>query len=121
MLQPTIGAGAALFVAAWSVSALATPLNVHYDITVRVDPARARQIVEGMLDAAKERTRNGASIVIRLRASEAGAVVTVEDDSRVAATIGPELTLATRLAELLGTELTADGSTYRVVFPNGEA
>ena len=42
MLQPTIGAGAALFVAAWSVSALATPLNVHYDITVRVDPAARR-------------------------------------------------------------------------------
>jgi hypothetical protein len=91
------------------------------DVTVRVDPARARQIVEGMLDAAKERTRNGASIVLRLRASGAGALVTVEDDSRVAATIGPELTLAARLAELLGTELTVDGSTYRVVFPNGEA
>ena len=73
-----------------------------------------------MLDAAKERTRNGASIVLRLRASGAGALVTVEDDSRVAATIGPELTLAARLAELLGTELTVDGSTYRVVFPNLE-
>jgi hypothetical protein len=91
------------------------------DVTIRVDPARVRQIVEGLLDAAKDRTRNGAAIVVRLRESGSGALVTVEDDSRLPATIGPELALAARLAELLGTELTADGSTYRVVFPKGEA
>jgi hypothetical protein len=34
-----IGASAAIFVAACSVPAFATPLSVHYDITVRVDPA----------------------------------------------------------------------------------
>ena len=89
-------------------------------VTVQVDPARARQIVEGMLDVAKERTRNGAAIVVRLREIDTGGLVTVEDDSRIPATIGPELVLAVRLAELMGTELAVDGSTYRVVFGRGE-
>jgi hypothetical protein len=89
-------------------------------VTVQVDPARARQIVEGMLDAAKERTRSGAAIVVRLREVDRGALVTVEDDSRIPATIGPELVLAARLAELMGTELTVDGSVYRVVFARAE-
>jgi hypothetical protein len=90
-------------------------------VTVLVDPARARQIVEGMLDASKERTRNGAAIVVRLREIDTGGLVTVEDDSRIPATIGPELVLAVRLAELMGTELTVDGSSFRVVFPRGES
>ena len=89
-------------------------------VTVSVDPARARQIVEGMLDAAKERTRSGGAIVVRLREVDTGGLVTVEDDSRIPATIGPELVLAVRLAEVMGTELAVDGSIYRVVFARGE-
>jgi hypothetical protein len=89
-------------------------------VHARVDPARARQIVEGMLDAARERTRSGASIVVRVRDTDAGAQVSVEDDNRIPATIGAELSLALRLAELHGTEITADGSSYRVVFPKDE-
>jgi signal transduction histidine kinase len=89
-------------------------------VHARVDPARARQIVEGMLDAARERTRSGASIVVRVRDTDAGAQVSVEDDNRIPATIGAELSLAIRLAELHGTEITVDGSSYLVVFPKDE-
>jgi hypothetical protein len=86
-------------------------------VHARVDPVRARQIVEGMLDAAGERTRSSASIVVRVHDMDAGVRVTVEDDNRSPATIGPELSLAVRLAEIHGTEITVDGSSFRVVFP----
>jgi hypothetical protein len=89
-------------------------------VHARVDPARARQIVDGMLEAARERTRTGAAIVVQVRDTSAGARVTVQDDNATPARIGPELALAVRLAELLGTELTIDGSTFRVVFPKVE-
>jgi hypothetical protein len=89
-------------------------------VHARVDPARARQIVEGMLDAARERTRAGAAIVVRVRETDAGARVSVEDDNRIPATIGAEMSLAVRLAELHGAEITVDGSSYRVVFPKDE-
>ena len=82
-----------------------------------VDPDRTRQIVDGMLDAARERTRTGGAIVVRVRDIESGARVAVEDDNRNAASIGPGLSLAARLAELHGTALTIDGSTVAVVFP----
>ncbi len=85
-----------------------------------VDPARARQIVEGMLDAARERTRAGAAIVVRVRDTDVGARVSVEDDNRIPASIGPEMSLAVRLAELHGTEVTVDGSSSQVVFPKDE-
>jgi hypothetical protein len=85
-----------------------------------VDPARVRQIVEGMLGAAKERTRAGAAIVVRVRNLETGARISVEDDNRTPATIGPEISLAARLAELHGTEITADGSSLRVMFPKDD-
>lgn len=89
-------------------------------VHARVDPARARQIVEGMLDAARERTRAGAAIVVRVRDADAGARVTVEDDNRLPASIGPEMALAVRLAEMHGTEITVDGSSFRVTFPKDE-
>ncbi len=89
-------------------------------VHARVDPARARQIVEGMLDAARERTRAGAAIVVRVRDTDAGARVSVEDDNRLPASIGPEMALAVRLAELHGTEVTVDGSSFRVIFPKDE-
>jgi hypothetical protein len=89
-------------------------------VHVRVDPGRARQIVEGMLDAARERTRSGAAIVVRVRDTDAGGRVSVEDDNRTPASIGPEMSLAVRLAELHGAEITVDGSSYRVVFPKDE-
>ena len=89
-------------------------------VHARVDPARARQIVEGMIDAARERTRSGAAIVVRIRDTDAGALVSVEDDNRIPASIGAEMSLAVRLAELHGAEITVDGSSYRVVFPKDE-
>jgi signal transduction histidine kinase len=89
-------------------------------VHARVDPARARQIVEGMLDAARERTRSGAAIVVRVRDTDAGARVSVEDDNRIPASIGPEMSLAVRLAELHGTEITVDGSSFRVIFPKDD-
>jgi signal transduction histidine kinase len=89
-------------------------------VYARVDPARARQIVEGMLDAARERTRAGAAIVVRVRETDAGGLVTVEDDNRLPASIGAEMALAVRLAELHGTEITVDGSSFRVMFPKDD-
>jgi signal transduction histidine kinase len=89
-------------------------------VSASVDPVRARQIVEGMLDGARDRTRSGASIVVRLRETDAGARVSVEDDNRIPATITPEMSLAVRLAELHGTEITVEGSSFRVVFPKDE-
>jgi hypothetical protein len=89
-------------------------------VHARVDPARARQIVEGMIDAARERTRSGAAIVVRVRETDAGARVSVEDDNRIPAAIGAEMSLAVRLAELHGSEITVDGSSYQVVFPKDE-
>jgi hypothetical protein len=86
-------------------------------VHANVDPVRVRQIVEGMLDAAGERTRSSASIVVRVHDTDAGVRVTVEDDNRSPTTLGPELSLAVRLAQLHGTEITVDGSAFRVVFP----
>jgi hypothetical protein len=70
-----------------------------------------------MLDAAGERTRSSASIVVRVHDTDAGVRVSVEDDNRSPTTLGPELSLGVRLAELHGTEITVDGSAFRVVFP----
>jgi signal transduction histidine kinase len=89
-------------------------------VSARVDPVRARQVVEGMLDAARDRTRAGAAIVVRVRDTDAGVRVSVEDDNRTAAAITTELTLAVRLAELQGTEITVDGPMFSVVFPKDE-
>jgi K+-sensing histidine kinase KdpD len=90
-------------------------------ISVRVDPVRARQIVEGMLAGARERTRAGAAVLVRVRDTDDGVRVSVEDDNRIPAAIGSEMSLAVRLAELHGTEITVEGSSFRVVFPKDEA
>jgi hypothetical protein len=79
---------------------------------------RLRQVVEGMLEGARERTRSGAAIVVRARTSPEGVWIGVEDDNRTPPAIGPEMSLAARLAELLGTELVAEGSGYHVVLPS---
>jgi chromosome segregation ATPase len=89
-------------------------------VSALVDPVRVRQIVEGMLDAARERTRSGASIVVKVRETETGARVSVEDDNRIPATIGTEMSLAARIAEIHGTEITADGSSFRIELPKDE-
>jgi murein DD-endopeptidase MepM/ murein hydrolase activator NlpD len=85
-----------------------------------IDPVRFRQIVEGMLEAARDRTRAGAAIVVRARTTDRGTLVSVEDDNKKPATVGPELSLASRLAELHGTELTAEGNSFRVLLPAEE-
>lgn len=89
-------------------------------VSVVVDPDRVRQIVEGMLEVARDRTRAGAAIVVRVRSLETGARISVEDDNRTPARVGPEISLAARLAELHGTEITAEGSSLRVLFPRDE-
>ena len=89
-------------------------------ISAFVDPVRARQSVEAMLDAARDRTRAGAMILVRLREVETGARVAVEDDNKKAAAITSEMTFAVRLAELQGTEITVDGPSFMVVFPKVE-
>lgn len=89
-------------------------------ISAFVDPVRARQIVEAMLDAARDRTRAGAMILVRLREVETGARVAVEDDNKKAAAITSEMTFAVRLAELQGTEITVAGPSFVVVFPKVE-
>ena len=89
-------------------------------VSAFVDPVRARQIVEAMLDAARDRTRAGAMILVRPREVETGARVAVEDDNKKAAAITSEMTFAVRLAELQGTEITVDGPSFMVVFPKVE-
>lgn len=89
-------------------------------VSAFVDPVRARQIVEAMLDAARDRTRAGAMILVRLREVETGARVAVEDDNKKAAAITSEMSFAVRLAELQGTEITVDGPSFMVVFPKVE-
>jgi hypothetical protein len=88
-------------------------------LEANVDPVRLRQVVEGMLEAAKERTRAGAAIVVRARAIEGGLLISVEDDNKMPASIGPEMSLASRLAELIGAELVAEGSSFRLVLEGG--
>ncbi|HET6790625.1 MAG TPA: hypothetical protein VFI35_03455 [Actinomycetota bacterium] len=89
-------------------------------VSAFVDPVRARQIVEAMLDAARDRTRAGAMILVRLREVETGARVAVEDDNKKAAAITSEMSFAVRLAELQGTEITVAGPSFVVVFPKVE-
>ena len=89
-------------------------------VSAFVDPVRARQIVEAMLDAARDRTRAGAMILVRLREVETGARVAVEDDNKKAAAITSEMSFAVRLAELQGTEITVSGPSFVVVFPKVE-
>jgi signal transduction histidine kinase len=89
-------------------------------VSAFVDPVRARQIVEAMLDAARDRTRAGAMILVRLREVETGARVAVEDDNKKAAAITSEMSFAVRLAELQGTEITVHGPSFVVVFPKVE-
>lgn len=89
-------------------------------VSAFVDPVRARQIVEAMLDAARDRTRAGAMILVRLREVETGARVAVEDDNKKAAGITSEMSFAVRLAELQGTEITVAGPSFVVVFPKVE-
>jgi signal transduction histidine kinase len=89
-------------------------------VSALIDPVRARQIVEGMLDAARDRTRAGATIMVRVDDLGTGVRVSVEDDNRKAAAITAELSFAVRLAELQGTEITVDGSSFLVVFPKAE-
>ena len=86
-------------------------------VSAFVDPVRARQIVEAMLDAARDRTRAGAMILVRLREVETGARVAVEDDNKKAAAITSEMSFAVRLAELQDTEITVSGPSFVVVFP----
>lgn len=86
-------------------------------VSAFVDPVRARQIIEAMLDAARDRTRAGAMIIVRLNEVETGARVAVEDDNRKAARITAEMSFAVRLAELQGTEITVEGPSFVVVFP----
>jgi hypothetical protein len=86
-------------------------------LTATTDPVRLRQVVEGMLEGARDRTRTGAAIVVRARAVEGGVRISVEDDNRTPATLGPEVSLAARVAELLGTELVAEGSGFQVMLP----
>jgi hypothetical protein len=52
-----------------------------------------------------------------VRDTSAGVRVSVEDDNRTAAAITSQMSLAVRLAELQGTEITVDGPIFSVVFP----
>jgi hypothetical protein len=60
-------------------------------------------------------------IMVRVRELETGARVSVEDDNRNAAVITSEMSFAARLAELQGTEVKVDGSSFVVVFPKAKA
>jgi signal transduction histidine kinase len=88
-----------------------------------VDPARLQQIVDGMLNHARERTPAAGTIWIRLTGGSDGATIAVEDESAPETELGPQLLLASRLAELHGGRLWSEprtagpGSSLKLFLP----
>jgi signal transduction histidine kinase len=88
-----------------------------------VDPSRLQQIVDGMLNHARERTGASGTIHIRLTGDEDGATLAVDDEGEPNAGVGPHLLLASRLAELHGGRLwseprtAGDGASVKVFLP----
>lgn len=88
-----------------------------------VDPSRLQQIVDGMLNHARERTGASETIHIRLTGDDDGATLAVDDEGDPNAGVGPHLLLASRLAELHGGRLwseprtAGDGASVKVFLP----
>ncbi|MEA2557710.1 MAG: hypothetical protein QOG88_1248 [Actinomycetota bacterium] len=88
-----------------------------------VDPARLQQIVDGMLNHARERTSASGTIRIRLTGGDDGATIAVDDEGAPETELGPQLLLASRLAELHGGRLWSEprtagpGSSVKVFLP----
>jgi hypothetical protein len=92
------------------------PLNLS------VDAARLEQIVDSLLTNARSRTTKGQTIRVNVRGTDDGGVtISVDDDGRADPAIGPELSLAVRLAELHGGRLWLEplskGASFRVELP----
>ena len=93
-------------------------------VTVPADPVRVQQILDALLTNARERSGLGQTIIVGVAPDhEGGAVVSVADEGPTQPTVGPELSLAVRLAELHGGELWVEplkrGGSFRVRFPGG--
>lgn len=95
-------------------------------VTLSIDPGRVEQIVDSLLANARGRTTKGMGIRVRVSANEdGGAIVAVSDDGNQEPEIGPELSLAVRLAELHGGRLwlepSTKGASFRVELASGQA
>jgi signal transduction histidine kinase len=91
-------------------------------VNLSVDAARLEQIVDSLLTNARSRTTKGQTIRIHVRGADDGGVsISVDDDGRGDPAIGPELSLAVRLAELHGGRLWLEplskGASFRVELP----
>jgi len=90
-------------------------------LKLRVDAQRTERIVAGLLQTATERTQNGKTIVVRLRQSEGGATISVEDPGQPSeAAVSPTVR---RFAEVQGGSIKAEamdgGTAFRVFLPDG--
>ena len=92
-----------------------------------VDPVRLQQIVDGMLNHARERTGADGVIRIRLTGDDDGATIAVDDEGVPDTDIGPHLLLASRLTELHGGRLwseprtSGEGGSVKVFLPAAPA
>jgi signal transduction histidine kinase len=98
-------------------------------VSVPVDQARVRQVLEGLLDDASARTAEHEALKVKVRAHEEGATVSVEEPNDVVPTGGSrgdlQLAIVRRLVELHGgriwSERYRDSSTaVFVLFPSGD-
>jgi signal transduction histidine kinase len=101
-------------------------LDVRMDLepaSASVDPARLQQILDGVLNHARERTGASGTIRIRLTGDEDGGTIAVDDEGDPTSELGPQLLLAARLAELHGGRLWSEpraggaGSSVKVFLP----
>ncbi|MEA2521890.1 MAG: hypothetical protein QOI81_1536 [Actinomycetota bacterium] len=101
-------------------------VDVRMDLepaSASVDPARLQQILDGVLNHARERTGASGTIRIRLTGDEDGGTIAVDDEGEPSSDVGPQLLLAARLAELHGGRLWSEprmgggGSSVKVFLP----
>ena len=91
-------------------------------LKLRIDAQRVEQILNGLLRMSTERVQNGKTIVVRLKAVEGGAMLSVEDPgSPTEHTISP---VVRRFAEVQGGWIKAEaaeggGTAFRAFLPDG--
>jgi signal transduction histidine kinase len=96
-------------------------------VSVPVDQARVRQVLEGLLDDASARTGERETLKVKVRAHDEGATLAVEEPNDVATSLGSrgdlQLAIVQRLVELHGGRIWHEryrdsSSAVFVLFPN---
>jgi hypothetical protein len=105
-----------------------TSVDADHDIRViaepmkiRIDPQRTERILSGLLQASTERTQGGKTIVVRLRAAEGGASLSVEDPGQPVESVVSSIVRT--FAEIQGGSIAVEpidgGAAFRVFLPDG--